>query len=77
MRTNGLTKCIEIVSAFETRDDPALAHFIGPLHNGSCHRSVVRIFELQLSERIGQMRIEASGDENDIRFYFGRYFTDR
>ena len=48
VRPHGITKGIEVVTAFHARHYPAVTNFVSPLHHGPRHPRIVRILKLKL-----------------------------
>jgi hypothetical protein len=67
MRTHRAAKQIEVIAAFEKRNDAALRVFLGEAQNFLCHLGEVGIFEHETAQRIAAMGIEAGGNDDEIR----------
>ena len=70
VRANRLRQAVQIVTAFENRNDPAAAMFIGSLHHQRGQVGEVRVSQPEMAQRIAQPRIETGRDENQIGLEF-------
>ena len=67
MRGGGMGKTVEVVAAFENRDDAALGVFFGDLHQLRRRPGKIRFDKIETAERIETMRVEAGRDDDQIR----------
>ena len=71
MGCDGFGEGVEIVASFEGGDDAAVAVFVGEVDDQLGDPGEVVLCEVDVAEGIVGVGIEASGDEEDLRFELG------
>src|SRR5271166_846775 len=77
MRGHRARQGVEVVAAFQHRDDAAAAAPLSDFHQAPRHPGIVRLDEIEVAERIAAVGIEARRDDDEIRREVGDARQDR
>ncbi len=72
MRGDRIAERLEIVAAFEQRDDAAAGVAIGDLHDLLRRPGKIRFLEIDVGERIAVVGVEAGRDDDELGREFGK-----
>src|SRR4051812_9438243 len=70
MRRSRVRQRLEIVTAFEQRNDAAVRSAVGQAHNLARSPSEVPRVEVDLRQRVAPMRVKAGGNQDHVRGKF-------
>ena len=67
MRGDRIRQALQIVAAFEQRDDAAAGVTVGDLHQLAGDPGEIRLEQIEIGERIADVRVEAGRDQDEVR----------
>ena len=66
MRGDRSREALEVVAAFEDRDDAAAATLLGDFHQLAGDPDEIRLDQIDVAERIAAMRVETGRDDDQV-----------
>src|SRR3954447_8320825 len=77
VRRDGVLQSLQVIAAFEYRDDPPACGFAGEIHQLARHPAEIFRVEIDVGERIAAMRVETCGDDDQLGSKFRQLRQDQ